>query len=302
MNVLILGGSGFVSGHLTRAALDRGYGVWTVTRGTRSQDERIHVLHADRNNRDAMAALIDTLPVKPDAVLDCICFNAEQAELDMALFAGVTDRIVVISTDSVYHPAFKHCPQDENGERYLTDGGYGAKKREMELAFINSCPPSLKWTIFRPGHIFGPGSEAGCFPEQSRQPELLSELRAGRPMRLVGGGKYLIHPIFADDLVRVMLDCIPNEKTFNQLFCIGGPDVVPNFRYYEILGELLGVGVTFETVPEEGYLEAHPASSGHLCDRRYDLGKLAATGIRLPDTHLREGLRLQVEDLIARGR
>ncbi|MDO5435868.1 MAG: NAD-dependent epimerase/dehydratase family protein [Clostridia bacterium] len=302
MNVLILGGSGFVSGYLTRAALDRGYGVWTVTRGSRSQDERIHALHADRNDRGAMAALIADLPVRMDAVLDCICYNAEQAKQDMDLFAGVTDRIIVISTDSVYHPAFKRCPQDENGERYLTDGGYGARKREMELAFINGCPPELKWTIFRPGHIFGPGSEAGCFPEQSRQPELLRELRSGKPMRLVGGGKYLIHPIYAGDLVRVMLDCIPNEKTFDQMFCIGGPDAVPNYMYYEILSGLLGVKVTFETIPEEGYLEAHPSSSGHLCDRCYDLSKLAAAGIRLPDMPLREGLRLQVEDLIARGR
>ena len=302
MNVLVLGGSGFVSSHVSRLAVARGWKVWTVTRGSRPLPEGVTALTADRNDMNAMQKALTALPEKVDAVLECICYNAEQARQDMALFAGRTNRLIVISTDSVYHPHYKKCPQDEQGERYLTDGGYGALKREMELALMEECPADLHYTLFRPGHIFGPGSELGCYPEQSRQKDLLAELRAGKPMRLVGGGTYLIHPIYVEDLARVMLDAVGNEKTRDQLYCIGGPDIFPNFHYYTVLGQLLGVPVTFETIPEEGYLEAHPAASGHLCQRAYDLRKLAATGIRLPDTPLREGLKRQMDALLAQGR
>ena len=69
-----------------------------------------------------------------DAVLDCICFNAGQAEIDLNVFSAVSKHLIVISTDSVYHPSHKKVPQDENGTGYMEDGGYGALKREMELA------------------------------------------------------------------------------------------------------------------------------------------------------------------------
>lgn len=67
-----------------------------------------------------------------------------------------------------------------------------------------------------------------------------------------------------------------------------------NSGYYRILADILQVKPVFETVPEEGYLDAHPECSGHLCHRAYDLSALAGCGIRLPETHLWEGLTEQV--------
>jgi len=72
---------------------------------------------------------------------------------------------------------------------------------------------------------------------------------------------------------------------------------VENRLYYEILGRLLGVEITIRELPLTGYLEAHPEYSGHLCHRIYDLSKLKAAGVRLPDTPLAEGLKLHLESL-----
>jgi len=119
-------------------------------------------------------------------------------------------------------------------------------------------------------------------------------MRQDKPLRLVGGGKYLIHPIYVDDLARVMLECISNPAAEDEIFCIGGPDIVTNAEYYRILGRILGHPAVIEEIPEEGYLAAHPECSGHLCQRAYSLEKLARTGIRLPETTLEEGLRRQV--------
>ena len=44
----------------------------------------------------------------------------------------------------------------------------------------------------------------------------------------------------------------------------------------------------------QGYREAHPEFSGHLCQRCYRLGKLAGAGVRLPDTSLEEGLKRHI--------
>ena len=299
MKLLIIGGSGFVSGTLARAALARGNEVWCVTRGNRSAIPGTHPILADRNDTEAFAGALADAGERWDAALDCICYNAEQARFDLRVIGQYTHRLVVVSTDSVYHPDYKTVPQNEEAPVYLTDGGYGANKREMELAIINECPADLAWTVFRPGHIFGPGSELGAYPEMTRNRDMIPLLRSGTPMRLIGGGaQYLLHPIYAPDFARVMLDCLDNEACKNQLFCMGGPEVITNRQYYELVGELLNVPVVFEDVPEEGQLAAHPAYSGYLCHRCYTLQKLADTGIALPDTPIREGLRRQIEWLI----
>ncbi|MBQ8137376.1 MAG: NAD-dependent epimerase/dehydratase family protein [Clostridia bacterium] len=297
MKLLILGGSGFVSGHLARIAKEQGHEVWAVTRGNRALPSGVHALLGDAHDAVSLRAALRSSGARFDAALDCICYTADTARIDLEVLPAYTNRLIVISTDSVYHPAFKRVPQDEMGV-YLHDGGYGSCKRQMEEVFLDAAAHGLidfAWTIFRPGHIFGPGSQLGSYPEHCRQPDLMEHMLQGKPLRLVGGGRFLLHPIAAEDLCRSMLDCISNPRAYNEIFCIGGPDVLTNAAYFELLGEILGVPVSIEEIPLEGYLEAHPKYSGHLCDRAYSLEKLKAAGICLPQTLLREGLIRQVE-------
>lgn len=286
MKLLILGGSGFVSGRLAQIATAQGHEVWCVTRGNRPIPEGVHALTCDAHDPAALRAALASAQLQWDAALDCICRDAASASVDLSVLPAFTNRLLVISTDSVYHPAYKRVPQDETGV-YLHDGGYGSSKRQMEEVFLDAAAHSespFAWTIFRPGHIFGAGSQVGCFPEHSRQPDLIARMKRGEPLRLVGGGKFLIHPIYVDDLCRVLLESIPVSTAFNEIFCIGGPDIVSNAAYYILLGEILNVPVSIEEIPLAGYLEAHPQFSGHLCHRAYSLEKLRRTGIALPGT------------------
>lgn len=291
MKLLILGGSGQLSGRVTDLALAMGHDVWTLTRGVRPLPKGVHALTADREDEASVRRAIDDANTRWDACIDCNGRTPQSARQCVEIISRYTDRFVVVSTDSVYHPAFKTVPQDESNEHYLTDGGYGATKRLMEEVFIAS---DLNYTIFRPGHIFGSGFQLGCYPEHSRQPDLLVHLRAGKPLRLVGGGEFLIHPIFVDDLALAILDSISKPAAFRQVFCIGGAEAMTNADYFRLVGRLIGVDVTIETVPLEGYLEAHPQYSGHLCHRCYDMTKLREAGVRMPCTSLEEGLRQQI--------
>lgn len=291
MKLLILGGSGQLSGRVAELALGQGHGVWTLTRGQRPLPKGVHALNADREDDASVRRAIDGANTCWDVGIDCTGRTPQSAAQCVEIVSRYTQRFVVVSTDSVYHPAYKEVPQNESNEHYLHDGGYGASKRQMEKGFIAS---SLNYTIFRPGHIFGAGFQLGCYPEHSRQPDLLAYMRAEKPLRLVGGGEFLIHPIHVDDLALALLDCIDKPAAFRQIFCIGGVDVVTNADYFRLLGQLIGVDVTIETIPLEGYLEAHPQYSGHLCHRCYDLTKLRDAGIRMPSTTLADGLLEQI--------
>ena len=302
MNILIIGGSGFVSSHVMEAALAAGHKVWYVTRGLREPVMGATPIIADRNDPAALAAALQAVGITFDAVLDCICFNDKQARKTLAVLKDYTSRVVAISTDSCYDSAYKNVPQDEHGDQYFEDDSYGAQKRRMELAFLNECPDSVKWTLFRPPHMYGPRSELGCFPTHTRQKDLLQHIRDGKPITLTGDGSYLLQPLDARDLAAAMVACIDNPKTYNEIFCIAGPDVITNKAYFEILGDILGLPVTFDTTSEAEHLAAHPDSIIYFCDRVYDLSKLKNAGLPVPSIGIRQGLKEQAEWLIAQGR
>jgi 2'-hydroxyisoflavone reductase len=84
MNVLIIGGSGFLSGTLARRALAAGHAVWCVTRGRRPLAPGVTALVADRRDPDAFAAAVRGAGVRWDLAVDCIAFEPADTAQDAA--------------------------------------------------------------------------------------------------------------------------------------------------------------------------------------------------------------------------
>ncbi|MCR4585715.1 MAG: NAD-dependent epimerase/dehydratase family protein [Lachnospiraceae bacterium] len=294
MNALIIGGSGGLSSVVAQMAMEQ-YRVWTLTRGVHELPEGVRALRADRNDLSALKQVLSGAGVRWDVVFDCICMNREQAEADLAILPEYTDRLVMVSTDSVYDGRYKRIPEREDGicvdePGDTQDCSYAGNKRHMEEVFIKDMSSGLKITIFRPGHIYGPGFLLGCFPEHSRQKELPELILKGEEIRLVGMGSYVIHPVYVDDLAGALVDCVHKEKAYGEIFCIGGPEAIENKTYYETIAGCLGTRAVIKEIPLEGYLDKHPEYAGNLCHRVYDLTKLREAGIRLPSTGLHEGI------------
>lgn len=299
---LIIGGSGGLSGRLATLAQEN-YEVWALTRGKRTLPAGVNPITADREDANTFTSAIENVGLTFDVVFDCICMNENHAKQDLEVLSRVSRRLVVISTDSVYDFRYKKTPQTEEGIFVEETGtpqecSYAGNKRKMEhifLQYFEAQNKDMDITVFRPGHIYGPGFLLGCYPEHSRQEGLADKILQGEEIRLVGGGIYLTQPIFVDDLAKAMLDCVDKPDTYGQIFCIGGPEAVENKRYYEIIGELLGVPVKMREVPLQGYLEEHPGYEGHLCHRIYDLSKLKSAHVPLPATSLTEGIKKYLE-------
>ena len=299
LDILIVGGSGFVSGTLARVALARGHQVWTVTRGQRPVPDGVRSLVADRHDEERFAQVVGDADTRWDLVVDCIGFEAGDARQDLAVFRERADHLVFISTDFVFEPARRRFPQGEETEHYTSEG-YGGDKRLCELEFINGHAGDMRWTMLRSCHIYGPGSELGCLPTHGRDPQLLDRMRKGEPLKLVGGGHFLQQPICAEDLAALSLSCHGRDTADGEIFCCAGPDIVESRTYYEIIAEAIGVELRVEELPVSAYLAEDPESAPFLCHRIYDLEKLTAAGLAVPSTPLAQGLRTHVESMVSR--
>jgi len=295
LNILLIGGSGFVSGTLARTALAQGHRVWVVSRGQRPVPEGAVPLAADRHDADAFAKALDAADCTWDLAVDCIGYEPGDARQDLEVIGPRVGHLVFISTDFVFDPAARRFPQPEESSSYAA-AGYGFKKRQCEEILLEA-DGRLPWTVVRPCHIYGPGSRLGCLPRHGRDPDLLDRLRRGEPLALVGGGYFLQQPILAADLAALILSLAGNEAAVGGIFNAAGPDVVESRHYYRIIADLLGVDLRIDEIPVDRHLLDEPGSGPFLCHRVYDLGRLRQSGAAVPATPLAEGLRLHVESL-----
>jgi nucleoside-diphosphate-sugar epimerase len=292
---LILGGSGFVSGAMAAFGLARGHAVYTLTRGVRLPAAGVNPILADRNDPAAVAAAFRDAPRFFDAVVDCIGFTAAHAEQDLALFfppdapprAG---HLVFLSSDFVPSAVDRPFFIDETYDRF-DSFPYAAGKRAAEVTLLSAAAGrGLPITVLRPCHIYGPGSLLGCLPLHGRDPQLVARLRRQEPLRLLGGGHFLQHPIYVDDLCALAFACARTPRTRGQLYFAAGPDVIESRRFYQLIAECLRLPITIEEAPITPYLREHPDHLPFCCHRLYRLDKLIGHGLPVPATDVRTGL------------
>jgi nucleoside-diphosphate-sugar epimerase len=135
---------------------------------------------------------------------------------------------------------------------------------------------------------------------ESRKPDLIERINEGKPVRLAGGGYFLQQPIYSEDLAELMLSCIGNKKTYNEIFCAMGPDVIESRKYYEIIAEFLGVELNPEEVSVSDCLREYPELSSFFCHRIYDLSKLKEAGVKVPATPIEKGLERHIKSILDR--
>ena len=299
MHILLIGGSGFVSGTLARKAVADGHAVSIVTRGKRALPDGVAAVVADRRDGPAFARAVAAAGETWDLVVDCIGYDPVDARQDIEIFRARARNFVFISTDFVFDPGKRRFPQNDDNPHFLTDQSYGAKKRRAELEFVNGDTGAMAWTILRPCHIYGPGSLLGCLPAHGRDPELLRRLRAGETLKLVGGGHFLQQPIFAPDLATLILSAANNPRAARRIYPAAGPEMIESSEFYRLIAERLGVALKIEELPVDAYLAANPDKVSFLCHRIYDLGRLREDGLAVPSTCVADGLRAHLDSILA---
>ena len=223
--VVIIGGSGHVGTFLVPRLVQAGHEVVNVTRGQRKPYrpdaawQSVETITIDRTAAEADGSFAPAIAaLEADIVMDMICFTLESCRPLVEALRGRVQHFLHCGTIWVHGPATT-VPTTEDAPRN-TFGAYGTGKAAIEEYLLGEARrSSFPATVFRPGHIVGPGwmplNPAGNF-----NPEVFRLIARGETLALPNLGMETVHHVHADDVAQMVTRAIANwgaavGETFN---------------------------------------------------------------------------------------
>lgn len=265
MKVLILGGTGVISREIVKQMLAKGHEVAVFNRGSKDMHfgGEVEKLNGDRMNRPEFEATM--MKTRYDAVIDMICFNAEDARSTVRAFAGKTGHIIVTSSVAAYKRPYQSVPTVESKEILWEDPifGYAFHKAEAERVLWKSIKEDhLPITIIRPSLTYGPGAANIGILRQNYG--IVDRIRRGKPLVMFGDGTTSWSFTFAPDLAKGYVGIAGNPKTFGEDYQISSEERCVWDDLYLEFGRLVGKTPVIVHIPSELLRKAAPNICSHL--------------------------------------
>ena len=243
-SALIIGGTGQVGQAAARRLLDDGWDVTVAHRGGQTPLEGVREAILDRQDDQAVDAL---LRQGYDVVVDLLAFRPVHAD-QLLRQAGRIGSLVVMSSAAVYRdpqgrtlqdvrdaatsPVFAHPVRETDPVVSERDDSYAGRKRAVEIALTESSIPS---TMIRPGAIHGPRSP------QPREWFYVKRILDGRRVFVHGfGGRGSLHPAAADNIAEMIR--LAAKKPGSRILNAGDPGLPDEHRIAQALAAAMCAG------------------------------------------------------------
>jgi nucleoside-diphosphate-sugar epimerase len=217
MRVVIIGGTGHVGTYLVPRLFNAGHDVVCVSRGQRrayqnhaawASVQQVKIDRDEAEDKNQFGQQIHDL--KPDVVIDMICFKPESARQLVEALRGQVQHFIHCGTVWVHGPS-EQVPTTEDHPRKPL-GDYGIKKAAIESYLLKEARETrFSATVLHPGHIVGPGwvplNPAGNF-----NPQVFSTISKGKELTLPNLGLETLHHVHADDVAQTFMKAINNWR------------------------------------------------------------------------------------------
>ena len=233
MNILVLGGSGFVGRALLEELQRAGYRATVPTRSARQARELgpLPAVTVVRGDVLAEPGRLERLLPGHDAVVNLIAvlqgsearFEALHVQwphrLAGACVAAGVPRLIHLSALGVGHGDVEQAPS-----RYLRSKARG----ELTLQAVAGLQP----TVLRPSVIFG---------ARDRFLNLFATLQRMSPVMPLAGSNARFQPVWVGDVAAAIRACLQDDQSIGQTYELAGPEVRTLRELVQFAGRVAGV-------------------------------------------------------------
>ena len=302
MKALFIGGTGIISTAVSKLAVEQGWELSLLNRGTKSQwtPEGAEVIQADiRNPAEAEKALKGR---SFDVVADWIGFLPEHAETDIRLFTGRTAQYMYISSAAAYQKPPSHYIVDESTPLHNPYWQYARDKAACEELLNRAYrEDGFPITVIRPSLTYGLTMIPYLMNSWCKPYTLIRRLRQGKKIIVPGDGTSLWTMTHSTDFARGFVGLMGNRRAVGQAFNIMSDEVQDWNRILEAIADAAGAKADAVHIATDYIVGKEPTLTGTLLGDKsqsavFDCSKLKAFVPGFEATMpFAEGVRISVE-------
>ncbi len=278
LEILLLGGSGLLSGAAAAAFVAAGHQVTALTRGERPLPAGVIALTADRGDRASLAAALQGR--RFDFTVDFLAFDAEAVELLFHEPYASLGRYAMISTGQVYlvteraTPPWRESdadrpiiPEPESGTRAHANWVYGVGKRRAEAALRGlRRSHGVRGISLRLPIVQGEADHS------RRLWAYLERMLDGGPLLLPEGGHHPVRFVYVGDVAAALVALAEGAPAQAPEYNLAQPDEPSLREFLERVAALAGVeprfvDITTAELEAAGIEPACSPFSGPWCSR-----------------------------------
>jgi len=232
VKVLLVGGAGFIGGHIGRAFLEAGHDVSVISRGRRPLPAGVTHLQADRADTNALGAVLEGRHF--DFTVDLTAYDAADVERLLLIPYAALGRYVLISTGQVYlvtqNPPVPSAeedserplkPEPEPGTQEHANWVYGVGKRRAEGAVL-----ALRETHGVRSVILRLPIVSGEADGSLRLWAYLERMLDGGPIVLPDGGTQTLRHVYAGDVAAAVVRLATSPPPRHRVYNLAQPELV----------------------------------------------------------------------------
>jgi len=258
MKILIIGGTGFISGYLAHQLVEAGHQISLLTRGKTSNPvfshDNLAYMVGDRTDANSLKNAVGNTTY--DVVYDMIAYRPEESETAIRVFRGKTGRFIHCSTISVYMISDQvRCPVTEDQDTFpvmpFWDRNpfgmeYGIQKRKCEDVLWDAHDEKqFPVSMLRPTYVCGPNDP------MRRDYFWIQRLLDGKPVLVPGSGDHTFHPVYVGDVARAFVSLLEHEHSIGEAYTIAGGEIFSLNEYLHRLSVMLDVDPKYIHIPQK---------------------------------------------------
>jgi len=246
MRTVVIGGTGHIGTYLVPRLVALGHEVVSVSRGNRQPYqfhrswEKVQKVVMDRMAEEQAHSFAQKIrDLRPDVVIDLICFTHESARHLVEALDGRVQQFLHCGTIWVHGPSAV-VPTTEDWPR-RPFGDYGIRKAQIEAYLLDRARRrSFPATVLHPGHIVGPGW-VPINPAGNLDVEVFASLARGEEIALPNLGLETLHHVHAVDVAQAFVNAMTHwSSAVGESFHVVSPAALTLRGYAEAAADWFG--------------------------------------------------------------
>ena len=242
MKILLIGGTGTISGAIAKLLAQRGDDLTLLNRGNRAEDvpAGAKVICCDINNEALVAEKL--AGERFDAVCQFIGYKPEHVQRDYRLFAGKTKQYIFISSTAAYQKPVVNYRMTEETAFCNPYWDYAREKAACEEFLMQKYrEEGFPVTIVRPSHTYGERSVPLAVRGKKGSWQILKRMMEGKKVIIHGDGTNLWTLTHNSDFAKGFVGLIGNPVALGEAFHITSDESVTWNQVYQIVADRLNV-------------------------------------------------------------